>query len=161
MQFFLGSSSAIWRWVCIYTCYNEFSFWKRLEVIFCFTISKNVQSYCLYLNFNQQVSWQKPVLDRIGLIIEIFNAHAETKEAKLQVLFSYCSPWFLFNLQLMFWNSIFPLYSMACICFSCKKGSILYCGHDFCHYTCLFFGWMFMSLKDDLQICYSHGHSQS
>jgi hypothetical protein len=24
-------------------------------------------------------------LDRVGLIIEIFNAHAETKEAKLQV----------------------------------------------------------------------------
>ncbi|CAL9145663.1 unnamed protein product [Musa hybrid cultivar] len=33
---------------------------------------------------NLEVSWQKPVLDRIGLIIEIFNAHAETKEAKLQ-----------------------------------------------------------------------------
>ncbi|KAK6125338.1 hypothetical protein DH2020_040919 [Rehmannia glutinosa] len=28
--------------------------------------------------------WAKPVLDRIGLIIEIFNAHAQTKEAKLQ-----------------------------------------------------------------------------
>lgn len=24
-------------------------------------------------------------MDRVGLIIEIFNAHAETKEAKLQV----------------------------------------------------------------------------
>lgn len=32
-----------------------------------------------------QVAWGKPVLDRVGLIIEIFNAHAETKEAKLQV----------------------------------------------------------------------------
>lgn len=30
--------------------------------------------------------WGKPVLDRVGLIIEIFNAHAHTKEAKLQVL---------------------------------------------------------------------------
>lgn len=29
--------------------------------------------------------WEKPVLDRVGLIIEIFNAHAYTKEAKLQV----------------------------------------------------------------------------
>ncbi|OWM65698.1 hypothetical protein CDL15_Pgr017195 [Punica granatum] len=28
--------------------------------------------------------WGKPVLDRVGLIIEIFNAHAFTKEAKLQ-----------------------------------------------------------------------------
>lgn len=27
------------------------------------------------------------MLDRVGLIIEIFNAHAETKEAKLQVSF--------------------------------------------------------------------------
>jgi hypothetical protein len=34
-----------------------------------------------------QVAWGKPVLDRVGLIIEIFNAHAETKEAKLQVSF--------------------------------------------------------------------------
>ncbi|XP_062214714.1 GTP-binding protein At3g49725, chloroplastic isoform X2 [Phragmites australis] len=33
---------------------------------------------------NLEVAWGKPVLDRIGLIIEIFNAHAETKEAKLQ-----------------------------------------------------------------------------
>ncbi|RVW57573.1 GTP-binding protein, chloroplastic [Vitis vinifera] len=29
-------------------------------------------------------AWGKPVLDRVGLIIEIFNAHAQTKEAKLQ-----------------------------------------------------------------------------
>lgn len=27
-------------------------------------------------------------MDRVGLIIEIFNAHAETKEAKLQVFVS-------------------------------------------------------------------------
>ncbi|CAN6297937.1 unnamed protein product [Urochloa humidicola] len=33
---------------------------------------------------NLEVAWGKPVLDRVGLIIEIFNAHAETKEAKLQ-----------------------------------------------------------------------------
>ena len=32
-----------------------------------------------------QRAWDKPVLDRVGLIIEIFNAHAFTKEAKLQV----------------------------------------------------------------------------
>lgn len=31
------------------------------------------------------MAWGKPVLDRVGLIIEIFNAHAFTKEAKLQV----------------------------------------------------------------------------
>ncbi|KAH0434497.1 hypothetical protein IEQ34_026810 [Dendrobium chrysotoxum] len=31
-----------------------------------------------------EISWGKPVLDRVGLIIEIFNSHAETKEAKLQ-----------------------------------------------------------------------------
>lgn len=35
-----------------------------------------------------QAAWSKPVLDRVGLIIEIFGAHAQTKEAKLQV-FSY------------------------------------------------------------------------
>ncbi|KAJ8439739.1 hypothetical protein Cgig2_009563 [Carnegiea gigantea] len=29
-------------------------------------------------------AWGKPVLDRVGLIIDIFNAHAYTKEAKLQ-----------------------------------------------------------------------------
>ncbi|XP_072992536.1 GTP-binding protein At3g49725, chloroplastic isoform X2 [Typha latifolia] len=33
---------------------------------------------------NLEVAWAKPVLDRVGLIIEIFDAHAETKEAKLQ-----------------------------------------------------------------------------
>ncbi|KAL3617385.1 hypothetical protein CASFOL_038798 [Castilleja foliolosa] len=33
---------------------------------------------------NLERIWVKPVLDRIGLIIEIFNAHAQTKEAKLQ-----------------------------------------------------------------------------
>ncbi|KAK3030454.1 hypothetical protein RJ639_039211 [Escallonia herrerae] len=29
-------------------------------------------------------AWGKPVLDRVGLIIEIFHAHAQTKEGKLQ-----------------------------------------------------------------------------
>ncbi|XVF59215.1 hypothetical protein PTKIN_Ptkin07bG0257200 [Pterospermum kingtungense] len=33
---------------------------------------------------NLERKWGKPVLDRVGLIIEIFNAHAHTKEAKLQ-----------------------------------------------------------------------------
>ncbi|KMT09887.1 hypothetical protein BVRB_6g128610 [Beta vulgaris subsp. vulgaris] len=33
---------------------------------------------------NLERVWEKPVLDRVGLIIEIFNAHAYTKEAKLQ-----------------------------------------------------------------------------
>ncbi|CAM6033876.1 unnamed protein product, partial [Sphagnum compactum] len=34
---------------------------------------------------NLEAAWGKPVLDRVGLIIEIFGAHAQTKEAKLQV----------------------------------------------------------------------------
>ncbi|KAL7231619.1 hypothetical protein ACSBR2_009785 [Camellia fascicularis] len=33
---------------------------------------------------NLERKWGKPVLDRVGLIIEIFNAHAYTKEGKLQ-----------------------------------------------------------------------------
>ncbi|KAI3969997.1 hypothetical protein MKW92_041649 [Papaver armeniacum] len=33
---------------------------------------------------NLERAWGMPVLDRVGLIIEIFNAHANTKEAKLQ-----------------------------------------------------------------------------
>ncbi|XP_057784400.1 GTP-binding protein At3g49725, chloroplastic [Salvia miltiorrhiza] len=33
---------------------------------------------------NLERAWGKPVLDRVGLIIQIFNAHAQTKEAKLQ-----------------------------------------------------------------------------
>nr|CAB3498359.1 unnamed protein product [Digitaria exilis] len=36
------------------------------------------------LEASAHVAWGKPVLDRVGLIIEIFHAHAETKEAKLQ-----------------------------------------------------------------------------
>ncbi|KAL0343458.1 UNVERIFIED_CONTAM: GTP-binding protein, chloroplastic [Sesamum angustifolium] len=35
---------------------------------------------------NLERAWGKPVLDRVGLIIEIFNAHAQTKEAKLQLV---------------------------------------------------------------------------
>ncbi|KAK9284974.1 hypothetical protein L1049_024156 [Liquidambar formosana] len=38
----------------------------------------------LHLHFKWQRVWGKPVLDRVGLIIEIFHAHAQTKEAKLQ-----------------------------------------------------------------------------
>ncbi|KAG5623773.1 hypothetical protein H5410_008991 [Solanum commersonii] len=37
---------------------------------------------------NLEQAWGKPVLDRVGLIIEIFNAHAQTKEAKLQAEFA-------------------------------------------------------------------------
>ncbi|XP_076913330.1 GTP-binding protein At3g49725, chloroplastic-like [Bidens hawaiensis] len=33
---------------------------------------------------NLERAWGKAVLDRVGLIIEIFHAHAQTKEAKLQ-----------------------------------------------------------------------------
>ncbi|KAI3665627.1 hypothetical protein L6452_44256 [Arctium lappa] len=33
---------------------------------------------------NLERTWGKAVLDRVGLIIEIFHAHAQTKEAKLQ-----------------------------------------------------------------------------
>lgn len=33
---------------------------------------------------NLERDWGKPVLDRVALIIEIFNAHAQTKEGKLQ-----------------------------------------------------------------------------
>lgn len=33
---------------------------------------------------NLEKAWGKPVYDRVGLIIEIFNAHAQSKEAKLQ-----------------------------------------------------------------------------
>uniref|UniRef100_A0A0D9VYI4 Hflx-type G domain-containing protein n=1 Tax=Leersia perrieri TaxID=77586 RepID=A0A0D9VYI4_9ORYZ len=39
---------------------------------------------CYLRASESEVDWGKPVLDRVGLIIEIFNAHAETKEAKLQ-----------------------------------------------------------------------------
>ncbi|KAH9712428.1 GTP-binding protein [Citrus sinensis] len=45
-------------------------------------------SMLFFLEFSKgiwrQRAWGKPVLDRVGLIIEIFNAHAHTKEAKLQ-----------------------------------------------------------------------------
>lgn len=34
---------------------------------------------------NLQAAWGLPVLDRIGLIIEIFDQRARTREAKLQV----------------------------------------------------------------------------
>ncbi|KAF4402099.1 hypothetical protein G4B88_017611 [Cannabis sativa] len=41
------------------------------------------RSGCCFCEHNSR-TWGKPVLDRVGLIIEIFNAHAYTKEGKLQ-----------------------------------------------------------------------------
>ncbi len=35
---------------------------------------------------NLEAMWGLPVLDRVGLIIEIFGQRARTKEARLQVL---------------------------------------------------------------------------
>ncbi|KAM3294341.1 hypothetical protein ACQJBY_037310 [Aegilops geniculata] len=52
---------------------------EELDAVFVNTLLSGVQQR------NLEVAWGKPVLDRVGLIIEIFNAHAETKEAKLQV----------------------------------------------------------------------------
>ncbi|KAL5988314.1 hypothetical protein ACLOJK_036077 [Asimina triloba] len=44
-----------------------------------------VENVKCHLNaLESERAWGKPVLDRVGLIIEIFNAHAQTKEAKLQ-----------------------------------------------------------------------------
>ncbi|TKV91591.1 hypothetical protein SEVIR_9G106800v4 [Setaria viridis] len=51
---------------------------EDVDAVFVNTILSGIQQR------NLEVAWGKPVLDRVGLIIEIFNAHAETKEAKLQ-----------------------------------------------------------------------------
>ncbi|XP_078436019.1 GTP-binding protein, HflX [Wolffia australiana] len=51
---------------------------EELDAVFVNTILSGVQQR------NLETAWEKPVLDRVGLIIEIFNAHAQTKEAKLQ-----------------------------------------------------------------------------
>ncbi|KAL2509532.1 GTP-binding protein [Forsythia ovata] len=50
----------------------------EVDAIFVNTVLTGVQQR------NLERAWGKPVLDRVGLIIEIFNAHAQTKEAKLQ-----------------------------------------------------------------------------
>lgn len=50
----------------------------ELDAIFVNAILSGIQQR------NLERAWGKPVLDRVGLIIEIFNAHAHTKEAKLQ-----------------------------------------------------------------------------
>lgn len=47
-------------------------------------IGQGIQSFYCF-SYQWQREWGKPVIDRVGLIIEIFNAHAQTKEAKLQV----------------------------------------------------------------------------
>ncbi|XP_061342791.1 GTP-binding protein At3g49725, chloroplastic [Gastrolobium bilobum] len=49
-----------------------------MDAVFVNTILSGIQQR------NLERAWNKPVLDRVGLIIEIFNAHAFTKEAKLQ-----------------------------------------------------------------------------
>lgn len=51
-----------------------------------FLFPPSVQANVISMHLILQRIWEKPVLDRVGLIIEIFNAHAHTKEAKLQVL---------------------------------------------------------------------------
>ncbi|PON32392.1 GTPase [Parasponia andersonii] len=50
----------------------------EVDAVFVNTILSGIQQR------NLERAWNKPVLDRVGLIIEIFNAHAYTKEAKLQ-----------------------------------------------------------------------------
>ncbi|CAL0322864.1 unnamed protein product [Lupinus luteus] len=50
----------------------------EVDAVFVNTILSGVQQR------NLERAWNIPVLDRVGLIIEIFNAHAFTKEAKLQ-----------------------------------------------------------------------------
>ncbi|KAM6564092.1 hypothetical protein CsatB_024090 [Cannabis sativa] len=50
----------------------------EVDAVFVNTILSGVQQR------NLERTWGKPVLDRVGLIIEIFNAHAYTKEGKLQ-----------------------------------------------------------------------------
>ena len=61
-------------------CYS--SFYPLLSGLFIYLF----KFYFSFLPNEWQRAWDKPVLDRVGLIIEIFNAHAYTKEAKLQVL---------------------------------------------------------------------------
>ncbi|KAG6546934.1 hypothetical protein Mapa_011550 [Marchantia paleacea] len=51
----------------------------RLDAIFVNAPLSGVQQR------NLENAWGKPVLDRVGLIIEIFGAHAQSKAAKLQV----------------------------------------------------------------------------
>ncbi|KAG2695960.1 hypothetical protein I3760_07G036200 [Carya illinoinensis] len=50
----------------------------EVDAVFVNTILSGVQQR------NLERAWDKPVLDRVGLIIEIFNGHSFTKEAKLQ-----------------------------------------------------------------------------
>ncbi|CAJ1971273.1 unnamed protein product [Sphenostylis stenocarpa] len=52
----------------------------EVDAVFVNAILSGVQQR----NLEASRAWGKPVLDRVGLIIEIFNAHAFTKEAKLQ-----------------------------------------------------------------------------
>lgn len=51
---------------------------EELDAVFVNTLLSGVQQR------NLEVAWGRSVLDRVGLIIEIFNAHAQTKEGKLQ-----------------------------------------------------------------------------
>ncbi|XP_073141654.1 GTP-binding protein At3g49725, chloroplastic isoform X3 [Henckelia pumila] len=57
---------------------NELDSKHGVDAIFVNAILSGIQQR------NLERAWGKPVLDRVGLIIEIFNAHAQTKEAKLQ-----------------------------------------------------------------------------
>lgn len=58
-------------------------------------------------NYCWQRIWGKPVLDRVGLIIQIFNAHAQTKEAKLQVFFFSL---FVYHFTISIYRNYFALF---------------------------------------------------
>lgn len=67
---------------------------RNLEVSSCansvfFLFLADGEIHFQYCCFEWQRVLGKPVLDRVGLIIEIFNAHACTKEGKLQVSSQY------------------------------------------------------------------------
>ena len=81
------SSSGIWRQVF---CVNHMVLsWQLFKIIFQKVFVVTFLTIMRLSYTFLQRAWGKPVLDRVGLIIQIFNAHAQTKEAKLQVILNF------------------------------------------------------------------------
>ncbi|KAJ0097745.1 hypothetical protein Patl1_28462 [Pistacia atlantica] len=57
---------------------------EEVDAVFVNAILSGVQQRNLEASSAYSMIWGIPVFDRVGLIIEIFNVHAHTKEAKLQ-----------------------------------------------------------------------------
>lgn len=103
--------------VCSFIFFLLFSFWNG-------KLMNPLSMMCYW-----QRAWNKPVMDRVGLIIEIFNAHAFTKEAKLQVssmVSIHCAIWLMFDGIVSWIEFHVAIVTVSKLCHLCRLNWQLY-----------------------------------